>query len=727
MMTFKRLTSLFALFVLTACGGGGGSAGTSPLVPTPVTGPSTGSVAALDVQLSSSTIPNSGVGTVTATITAVDANRNAVSGAAVTVSVDSGLIAFTGTGGAVTDSAGRILASISLGSNRSNRAIVVTAGVGSVTAKATLNVVDSTTGATPASVELIAAATTVGTGGDGVLIRAFVKDANNNALPSTAVTFKSSTGTLSAVSSTTDASGSATASLSSGSDRSNRDAVITASSGAVSKQLTLPITGTKLTLSGPTAMIQGSTAAFDVVVIDSKSNVVPSVSAAASSSLGNAVTSATNGLTNSSGQARFTYTAKFSGTDKLVFTAIGASASPSPDLVVSGQDFSFVSPPPASTVAVNTGQLVKVLLRSGGAPAAGQTVNFTATGGTLSAASALTDASGNAQVSLSSNSAGPVTVQATVAGTTTSTTLPLVIVATVPSNLVLQISPTALAPNTTATSANQAQVVAKVTDAAGNPVQGQTVNFSRTTDPSGGNLLQASATTDSSGQATVAYRSGAQSTANNGVVLTASVASAPAVANSATLTVNQTALFIALGTGNVITNLDPQTYQKDWVVYVTDSNGIPVNGVTLTIKSIPTAYLTGTLSWDGKRWSYTKNSIYQCRSEDANGDGILNAGEDDNKDGVLWPGNVIAVTPGTVQTANGRATVSLIYAESYAPWVAVRLTASATVAGTESRTDATFIVDGAASDFNVETSPPAGTTSPFGSVPKAGAVCTGPF
>lgn len=729
MMTFKRLISpfaLFALFALTACGGGGGSAGTSPLVPTPVVTGS-GSVAALDVQLSSPTIPNSGVGTVTATITAVDANRNAVGGAAVTVSVDSGLIAFTGTGGSVTDSAGRILANVSIGSNRSNRAIVVTATAGSVAAKATLNVVDSTSGATPASVELIAGATTVGTGGDGVLIRAFVKDVNNNALPSTAVTFKTSTGTLSAVSSTTDASGSATATLSSGSDRSNRDAVITVSAGAVSNQLTLPITGTKLTLSGPTAMIQGNSAAFDVVVNDSKGNVVPSVTVTATSSLKNTVSSATNGVTNSSGQARFTYTATVAGTDTLVFSAIGASALPSPALVISGQDFSFISPPPATTVAVNANQTVQVRLRSGGLPQAGQTVNFAATGGTLSAASALTDANGIAQVSINSKSAGPVTVQATVANTTTNTTLPLVIIATAPSNLVLQISPTSLAPNTTATSANQAQVVAKVTDAAGNPVQGQTVNFTRTTDPSGGNLLQASATTDSSGQATVGYRSGAQSTANNGVVLSASVANAPAVSGSATLTVNQTALFIALGTGNVITNLDPQTYQKDWVVYVTDSNGIPVNGVTLTIKLIPISYLTGTLSWDGKRWTYTKNSVYVCDNEDKNYNGILDPNEDANNDKVLWPGNVIAVTPGTVQTANGRATISLIYAESYVPWVSVKLTASATVTGTESRTDASFIVDGAASDFNVETAPPAGTTSPFGSVPKAGAVCTGPF
>ena len=44
------------------------------------------------------------------------------------------------------------------------------------------------------------------------------------------------------------------------------------------------------------------------------------------------------------------------------------------------------------------------------------------------------------------------------------------------------------------------------------------------------------------------------------------MASNAVVTGTATLTVNQTALFIALGTGNVIQNLDTQTYKKDWVV-----------------------------------------------------------------------------------------------------------------------------------------------------------------
>ncbi len=718
----KRLLSMTTMLVgmlVAGCGGGGdagtptfgGGGGTTP----PAAGPT---VADIAIVLSSPTIPNTGTGTVTATITALDSNRVALSGATLAVSANSNAVLTLPAGGAVTDTSGQVVAQVGIGADPTNRDITITASANGVTKTAVLKVVNSTGGTLPTSIELIAGATSVGTGGDGVVVRAFVKDANNNALPGVPVSFSTSSGTLSAVSGTTDASGSASATLSAGADRSNRSAVITASSGTVNSTLTLPITGTRLTLSGPSALIRGTGASFDVVVTDSKSNVVAGVVITATSSLGNALTAAAGTSTNASGQVRYAYTATNAGTDNVVFSGAGATVSPSPALTVSGQNFAFISPAPSTTVPVNTAQTVTVRLE-GVSPLAGNVINFAATGGTLSAPSAATNAAGEASVTLTSASAGPVTLQATLNGTSTSTTLPLVVVATAPTKLVLQVTPTAVAPNIGTSTANQVQVVAKVTDAAGNPVQGQTVNFSRVADPSGGNLLQASATTDASGQASVAYRPGSESTANNGVVLSAAVASAPAVSGTASLTVNQTALFIALGTGNVITNVDPQTYSKDWVVYVTDSNGIPVNGATLTVKAIPTDFLVGSLRWTGTVWDYA-TPLWRCRNEDRNTNGVLDAGEDDNNDGVLWPGNVIAVSPGNVQTANGRATISLTYAESYAPWVRLRLTASATVSGTESSTSVEFIVSGASTDFNSQSNPPAGVVSPFGSVPKAG-------
>ena len=195
----------------------------------------------------------------------------------------------------------------------------------------------------------------------------------------------------------------------------------------------------------------------------------------------------------------------------------------------------------------------------------------------------------------------------------------------------------------------------------------------------------------------------------------ATVAGLASVFGDAMLTVNQSALFIALGTGNVIENLDPQTYKKDWVVMVTDANGVAVPNVNLTLKILPVEYGKGNLVWSGAVWTYAAGVRF-CPSEDINFNGVLDAGEDMNANGVLEPGNVISVSPGTVKTdTDGRATISLIYAESYAPWVKVRLRAEAVVTGTESSKEAVFVVSGASEDFTVQTVPPAGAQSPFGS------------
>jgi hypothetical protein len=202
--------------------------------------------------------------------------------------------------------------------------------------------------------------------------------------------------------------------------------------------------------------------------------------------------------------------------------------------------------------------------------------------------------------------------------------------------------------------------------------------------------------------------------------LRATLATDPTIFGDATLTVNQSALFIALGTGNTISNVDEQTYKKDWVVYVTDANGIAVPNINLTIKVLPVEYGKGNLVF-ANSWGYSSNVVF-CPNED-NGagtpsnayNGVLDAGEDANGSGTLEPGNVISVTPGTVKTdATGRATLSVIYAESYAPWVKVKLRAEAVVAGTESSKEAQFVVAGSSADFSNQSNPPAGVVSPFG-------------
>jgi hypothetical protein len=88
---------------------------------------------------------------------------------------------------------------------------------------------------------------------------------------------------------------------------------------------------------------------------------------------------------------------------------------------------------------------------------------------------------------------------------------------------------------------------------------------------------------------------------------------------------------------------------------------------------------------------------------------------DTNGDGRLTPGNIAVASPGSVVTdASGRAAFNLLYGEQFAPWSTVQISARATVSGTESRRAINFALTGLDSDFNVETSPPAGVLSPFG-------------
>lgn len=576
---------------------------------------------------------------------------------------------------------------------------------------------------TAATVEVIASSNRVNTAGDAVTITAIVKDAGNASLADTPVTFSTNTGTISSAAAQTDSAGVATASFSAGGDKSNRPATITVTAGGASGSVTLPIEGTTLVYSGPTTLSLGANADLSIKATDSAGNAIANAAIDLASSLNNAL-SATTATTDSQGQVVVTYTATNSGTDSFSFTGLGATPAPV-SIAISGEDFTFVSPAASTRVPVGTVQTLQVRYREDGVPQVGRTVNFAATSGTLSASSAVTNAQGIASVTISSNSASPSTVQATLVGGTAQATLPLFFVATTPSRLVLQVTPAAIGPNTGGSTTNQAQVLAKVTDANGNPVPGLTVNFSRDADPSGGNLQQPSAVSDINGQASVQYIAGAQSTASNGVVLRGTV-SGTSVTGTTNLTVSQSALFIALGTGNTIQNLDEETYKKDWVAYVTDANGVAVSGVTLTIKALPLTYLKGSLAFADPpgAWVYAGTPT-ECPSEDANQNGVLDASEDDgvsgagnvidNGDGKLWPGNVISVTPGSIQTdSDGRAKISLIYAESYVPWVTLRLTVTAVVSGTESRGEAEFLVDGLASDFNNEQIAPAGVVSPFG-------------
>ena len=135
---------------LAACGGGssgcvdvyGGTACTD-------SGGTVDPVANLTLSLSAETLANSGSATLTATAVATNANNQTMSGAPVVLRVDNE--ATIAVADAATDSAGSVTGTVSIGANRSNRTVTVTATAneGGLVATRTFQVVGATLTGTP--------------------------------------------------------------------------------------------------------------------------------------------------------------------------------------------------------------------------------------------------------------------------------------------------------------------------------------------------------------------------------------------------------------------------------------------------------------------------------------------------------------------------------------------------------------------------------------------------
>ena len=144
-----------------------------------VTDPNSGTPVASDLSLtlSAPSVTNGGGSTVTATVTAVDSNRNAVGGIPVTFTVDGGATATVS--GATTNPSGVITATIGIGSDRSNRVITVTATSGTLVRTASFAV----TGA-----KLTASASPLVVAGSANVIEYTLVDFNAIAMASQSIT-----------------------------------------------------------------------------------------------------------------------------------------------------------------------------------------------------------------------------------------------------------------------------------------------------------------------------------------------------------------------------------------------------------------------------------------------------------------------------------------------------------------------------------------------------------
>ena len=285
---------------------------------------------------------------------------------------------------------------------------------------------------------------------------------------------------------------------------------------------------------GPAARVQldtststvsaGGPATLTATVTDANGNRVPGETvmftlstntSGASFNSNGASFSSLSGVTDANGQATVQYTAgTTAGADTVRVVATSTGVTGSTSITVTAPSGGAVSSAITSISVANgaTGPViangvntvaVRATVQGASGPLSSIPVTFSTTAGSFAAsattATATTNASGIATVNLiAPTSPGTATVTASASGFSASTTITFVAGAAAVVQLVA--NPTTVNPN--ATSA----ITARVTDAQGNPVSGQTITF---TAPSRGTLSALTGITDTNGQFAVTYTAGA--------------------------------------------------------------------------------------------------------------------------------------------------------------------------------------------------------------------------
>ena len=554
-------------------------------------------------------------------------------------------------------------------------------------------------------------------------ITALVRDSNNNVMEDVGVVFMASTGSLTVASpSTTNADGVVTATLTTAGDPTNRTITVTAiAGGSVQSTVDVNVVGTSLTLNGPSSLPLGSMGTYNVVLTNAGGTGIGNTSVAITSSLSNGI-SQTPIITDAQGRASFMLNATNGGTDNLTADALGIQAGKTVD--ISTDAFTFSTPAADTEIALGTNAVVTVNWTQGGAAVQNSPIDFSTTRGTVSAGTVNTDANGDASITVTANNAGPAVVTAT-NSSGTSIQLSVEFVATTPAVLELQADPFTVATNA------QSTITAVVRDAAGNLVKNQTVNFVLT-DVTGGSLSVAQAITTSQGRAQTFYTATATTSAVNGVQITATVQGTPAATDTVYLTVAQRQVFISVGTGNEITESNTAQYTKEWVVQVTDAQGVGVAGANVQFSVHSERYWDGVRFFPpgGKAWVTDASTPIGdmvggydspgCPDEDIDRDGVLDPGEDLNGNNRIEAGNIASAAAkdgggGALTTdANGFGIIEVSWPQEYAYWLEATLEVRLTVQGTEFVRSTTFLLSGSAQDFTNEAVAPPGVTSPFG-------------
>ena len=245
------------------------------------------------------------------------------------------------------------------------------------------------------------------------------------------------------------------------------------------------------------------------------------------------------------------------------------------------------------------------------------------------------------------------------------------------------------------------------------PVANVPLVFSLAGGPAAGEFLTpVLASTNSAGYATATFFAGSAVSISNGITISAQISGSSVRTglspsnNSLLMTIGGQALSVAFGPASVLqASSDNTLYIQAYSVQVTDANNNPVSGAVVTLRMRPIAFSTG--------GACSVTATY-C-SEDANGNGSLDPGEDGtrtslpsnlsstscpgaavggtpNLDGLLTPQNSDGGSvPSTVTTdLTGIAPFNVTYLKGQAFWTVNKLTATVSSSGTESSKSTIF-------------------------------------
>jgi len=567
---------------------------------------------------------------------------------------------------------------------------------------------------------------------DSTTITATVLDANNAALKNTTVSFEASTGTLNAPSVVTDDNGQASVVFSCGNlDSSNRTATITALSNAVSKQISIQITGTTLDLATDyqnleitnsviSTQIDNAKAILTISAKDAGDNRISNALITTSvdpSSTGNVLLSPSSGYTNSSGELKIEVFGKAKGNVVVRVEGLGATATQAYSVGLAGEVFSIISPT-EDPYSLAKGASVSVVVQ---APSQAQVIFATTCGawdGGIDTVVTKSVTNGQASAALSSTEACNATVQVyDAADPNTSDSMKVTIYPPADSaaRIDLQAASYVVAPSTGGI-LNSVALEATVRDETFQIVPNVSVTFSISDSTGGGEYVSPplAYTLPGSGKAEATFTSGSVSSGARGVTVTATVVGKSTVTDSISIVIGGTAGSVVIGQSTTIeSSEDGTSYILPMTAQVVDSNGNPVPSARISLQLWPLSYRTGI--WVPKSSGSIDANCYPEVSntypnEDDTFPGtyfyrnlILDPGEDANGDGQLTPASSSAgaVPDEVVADENGVAAFDLIYTKSQAAWIVAEITGSTLVLGSESRSTTTFVLPWALADSNI--------------------------